>query len=120
MAVGDWLCDAADEEEEGDTEEAAVPSKIMSKTPPKIKIAGMISISGVYTLLRPLGGALNKTKNRVFDALYRKKVFGSDLVTLAAHSPTALLRLGSGEKAPFEESRCRLCRPVPTAPMYIT
>ena len=31
-------------------------------------------------------------------------------MNLAKHSPTALLRMSLGERAPFEEARCKLCR----------
>jgi hypothetical protein len=36
-------------------------------------------------------------------------VFGDDLATLARQSPTALLRLASGQKEPFEPKRCKIC-----------
>jgi len=68
-------------------------------------IKGVIALSGVYTLLRPLGGAFHGVKNRIFDRMYRLQVFGDELSTLARYSPTALLRLASGADAPFRP-RC--------------
>lgn len=64
-------------------------------------IKGVIGMSGVYTLLRPLGGALHGVKNRLYDRMYRLEVFGDELATLARYSPTALLRLASGASEPF-------------------
>merc|ERR1719231_1314048 len=65
-------------------------------------IKGVIGISGVYTLLRPLGGALSFYKNHIFDKYMRRETFGDDLNTLVKFSPTALVRLGAGELTPFK------------------
>lgn len=67
-------------------------------------VKGVIGISGVYTLLRPLGGPLSCYKNSVFDRYMRKRVFGDEHCTLVKHSPSALVRLSGGEQA-FKEAR---------------
>jgi len=75
---------------------------------PTNAIKGVIGISGVYTLLKPLGGPLNGVKNKIYDNMYRLKVFGTEVETLARHSPTALLRLASGASEPFKKPACAL------------
>jgi len=65
-------------------------------------IKGVIGISGVYTLVRPLGGTLSWYKNHIFDKYLRKEVFGDDVATLAQYSPSALARLGSRKATPFK------------------
>ena len=65
-------------------------------------VKGVIGISGVYTLVRPLGGALSCYKNKIFDRYLAKAVFGDEPATLAQHSPTALVRLGGGKAAAFK------------------
>lgn len=65
-------------------------------------IKGVIGISGVYSLMRPLGGFASCYKNHIFHTHMRKRVFGDELPTLIKHSPAALLRLANGETAPFK------------------
>jgi len=74
----------------------------------QVTILGAVCISGVYSLLNPLGGAYAKIKNKGFDKLYRLQVFGSELDVLVRHSPVAQLRLMLGE-APYAENQCKLC-----------
>ena len=69
---------------------------------PPSTVKGVIGISGVYTLVRPLGGLFAGYKNeKIFDQYMRLPVFGNDPATLARYSPTALLRLGAGQAEPF-------------------
>jgi len=70
-------------------------------------VKGVIGMSGVYTVLRPMGGPLSSMKNRLYDRMYRLPVFGDEPSTLAKHSPTALLRLTSGASEPFRP-RCAI------------
>ena len=72
-------------------------------------VIGAICISGVYSLLNPLGGIGAGIKNRVFNAVYRKNVFGDDLVILARHSPCAQIRMLLGEEA-YPKSECKVCK----------
>merc|ERR1719231_129985 len=65
-------------------------------------VKGVIGISGVYTLKSPLGGLPACYKNRQFEHRLRKPIFGDEDATLAKYSPTALVRLGGGERAPFK------------------
>jgi acetyl esterase/lipase len=70
---------------------------------PPNAVKGVIGISGVYTLLRPLGGMLSCYKNHIFDRYMRKRVFGDEVETLARYSPTALVRMGAGDgSSPFK------------------
>jgi acetyl esterase/lipase len=73
-----------------------------------VKLLGVFCISGVYSLLNPLGGCYASIKNKSFDKLYRKRVFGSDMEVLARHSPVAQLRMMLGE-LPYPLEQCRLC-----------
>jgi len=65
-------------------------------------VKGVMGISGVYTLLRPLGGAFSCYKNRIFDRYMRIPVFGDEIASLTQYSPTALVRLGGGLTEPFK------------------
>ena len=70
---------------------------------PPSTVKGVIGISGVYCLVRPLGGLFAGYKNeKIFDQYMRLPVFGNDATTLARYSPTALLRLGLGHTEPFK------------------
>eukprot|EP00966_Prymnesium_polylepis_P166133 3840301-Prymnesium_polylepis.2 len=69
---------------------------------PAGQVKGVIDISGVYSLVRPLGGPLSCYKNHIFDCYLRKRVFGDDVATLARYSPTALVRLSDGKAVPFK------------------
>jgi acetyl esterase/lipase len=74
----------------------------------QVRILGAVCISGVYSLLNPLGGAYSSMKNKGFDKLYRLKVFGNDLEVLTRHSPVAQLRLMLGEP-PYPANQCKIC-----------
>lgn len=58
-----------------------------------MKILGIISISGVYSLIQPISGKGSIIINKVFDKMYRKPVFGDDKNLLIKHSPLAQLKL---------------------------
>jgi len=73
-----------------------------------VKVLGAVCISGVYSLLNPLGGSMARIKNKGFDTLYRLRVFGRDLQVLARHSPVAQLRLMLGE-LPYPVEHCKIC-----------
>lgn len=85
LAIGPWLA------------QAGLPADA---------VKGVIGISGVYTVKNPLGGPLNGVKNKIYDRLYRNRVFGDEISTLAQHSPTALLRLAAGKSEPFKKPAC--------------
>jgi len=70
--------------------------------PAEYRVKGVIGISGVYTLRRPLGGPMAGYKNGIFDRYLRKPVFGDDVATLTQFSPSALARLGGGKATPFK------------------
>ena len=73
-----------------------------------VSIIGAVCISGVYSLLNPLGGSYARIKNKGFDKLYRLRVFGEDLKVLVRHSPVAQLRMIVGE-LPYPADQCKLC-----------
>lgn len=73
-------------------------------------LKGVIGLSGVYSVLNPLGGAFSTRKNKTYDKIFRTAVFGDDLAVLSRHSPTALLRLSLGEKEPFPKNECQMCK----------
>jgi hypothetical protein len=70
-----------------------------------VRILGTVCISGVYSLLKPLGGRAAAIKNKGFDKIYRIPVFGNNLEVLAKHSPVAQLRMMLQED-PYPLSDC--------------
>jgi carboxylesterase type B len=50
---------------------------------PRGSIKGCISISGVYTLLKPLGGTAQRTKNKMFDRMCGNRGSNEQLFTVA-------------------------------------
>ncbi len=66
---------------------------------PRGAVKGIVGMSGVYTLKRPLGGLLSCYKNAIFERFMRRRVFGDEPATLATYSPSALVRLAAGESA---------------------
>jgi len=74
----------------------------------QVAIRGAVCMSGVYSLLNPLGGSYASIKNKGFDKLYRLRVFGDDFEVLACHSPVAQLRMMLGE-LPYPVDQCKLC-----------
>ena len=72
-------------------------------------VVGAVCISGVYSLLNPLGGVGSSIKNKVFNKVYRETVFGGDLTVLARHGPSAQLRMALGEQA-YPQHECKLCK----------
>jgi hypothetical protein len=58
-----------------------------------VKILGIISISGVYSLIDPVDGRGSLIINTVFDKMYSNPVFGDNMDLLIRHSPLAQLKL---------------------------
>jgi len=85
----------------------AVGPWLASPMLPPGAIKGVIGLSGVYTLVKPLGGLFAWWKNRIFEKHMRDPVFGNDPATHASYSPSALVRLEAGKGLPFK-SRCAL------------
>ena len=85
----------------------AVGPWLASPILPSGTIKGVIGLSGVYSLVKPLGGFLSWYKNRIFERHVRNNIFGEDLETLVRYSPTALVRLDAGKASPFKP-RCAL------------
>lgn len=62
-------------------------------------VKGIVGLSGIYTLQKPLGGLGSCYKNRIFDGM-RNETFSED--DLVKYSPSALVRLGGGDASPFK------------------
>lgn len=77
----------------------------LGRYPLECEILGVITVSGVYSLYKPLGGL--QWKNYIFTLRYVWRVFGRDWRTIVANSPTCLLKLRLGVRLRLQaEHRC--------------
>eukprot|EP01004_Peranema_trichophorum_P007267 NODE_6049_length_932_cov_46.736712_g5460_i0.p1 GENE.NODE_6049_length_932_cov_46.736712_g5460_i0~~NODE_6049_length_932_cov_46.736712_g5460_i0.p1 ORF type:complete len:269 (-),score=46.36 NODE_6049_length_932_cov_46.736712_g5460_i0:126-848(-) len=74
---------------------------------PSDLIHGVVAISGVYTLFRPMGGC-GAWKNGLFMKRYVEPTFGKEAVTIVHNSPTLLLRLAKGMSIPEINKGCNI------------
>ena len=64
---------------------------------PDNSIKGVVCVSGVYSLYRPLGGACDTValRNKVFNSMYVKNAFGQDNAVIIENSPVCILQIAA-------------------------
>jgi hypothetical protein len=72
------------------------------------RILGAVCMSGVYSLIKPLGGS-HYIMNKAFDKMYRIPTFGHDIPLIIKHCPVYQLRMRLGEP-PYEKSTASIVK----------
>lgn len=68
-------------------------------------IKGVVAMSGVYSLHRPMGGC-GAWKNWIFHQQYIRPTFGEEERVIVKNSPSCLLRIGLGDDPHANKHKC--------------